>query len=386
MRIAHVITRLIVGGAQENTLLTCADLIYRYGDQVVLLTGPGLGPEGDLVGEVERRGIPMVTLPALRRAIHPWRDWRSYLAIKAELRRFRPDVVHTHSGKAGLLGRSAATSLGVAAVVHTVHGAPFHPYQPRAARAVLRWCEGYAAARCDRIVSVADAMTDQMVAAGVAPREKFVTVYSGMEVEPFLDAAAGRTTIRRELGYCDDDVVVGVVARLFHLKGHGDVIRAARQVAAHCQQVRFLLVGGGVLESTLRQQIGAAGLNDRFQLTGLVPPARIAPLMGAMDIVVHASLREGLARVLPQALIAGKPVVSYDIDGAREVVLPERTGYLLPPRDVDGMARAIAALADDGQLRDQLGDAGRRLWTGRFRHETMTAELRQLYTEILASR
>ncbi len=106
--------------------------------------------------------------------------------------------------------------------------------------------------------------------------------------------------------------------------------------------------------------------------------------MGAIDMVVHASLREGLARVLPQALIAGKPVVSYAIDGAREVVLPGTTGYLLAPGDVDGMAHAIATLADDAQLRKELGEAGRRLLTDRFRHETMTAQLRQLYSEILA--
>jgi glycosyltransferase involved in cell wall biosynthesis len=384
MRIAHVITRLIVGGAQENTLLTCGDLIHRYGDRVLLITGPGLGPEGDLVGEAQRRGIPVRVLPPLRREIHPLRDCRSYRAIKAELRRFRPDVVHTHSGKAGLLGRAAATALGVPAVVHTVHGAPFHAYQPRAAHAILRWCECYAAARCDRIVSVADAMTEQMVTAGVAPREKFVTIYSGMEVEPFLNAAATRATVRQELGYSAEDVVVGVVARLFHLKGHADVIRAARHVCARCQQVRFLLVGGGMLEATCRAEIAAAGLTDRFHLTGLVPPERIAPLMGAIDMIVHASLREGLARVLPQALIAGKPVVSYDIDGAREVVLPGTTGYLLAPGDVDGMAHAIATLADDAQRRKELGEAGRRLLTDRFRHETMTAQLRQLYSEILA--
>ncbi|OHB77996.1 MAG: hypothetical protein A2W31_05615 [Planctomycetes bacterium RBG_16_64_10] len=293
-------------------------------------------------------------------------------------------MVHTHSGKAGLLGRMAAAALGVPAIVHTVHGAPFHAYQSRLARAVLRRCERYGAARCHRIVSVADAMTEQLVAAGVAPADQCVTIYSGLDVAPFLAAAQYRQQVRHELGYGAQHIVVGKVARMFRLKGHADVIAAAQQVLADCPEVRFLLVGGGRYQPYWKGQIAAAGLAPYVQLTGLVAPERIAPLMGAMDLVVHASLREGLARVLPQALIAGKPVISYDIDGAREVVLPGQTGYLLQPGDVAGMARAILALARDTGLRERLGSAGRQRFTDRFRHETMTGQLRDLYTTILS--
>ena len=151
------------------------------------------------------------------------------------------------------------------------------------------------------MVSVADAMTDLMVAAGVAPREKFTTVYSGMEVEPFLRSAEHRDRVRRELGYRPEHVVIGKIARLFKLKGHDDVIRAARQRDRRRRRnVRFLFVGDGIFRERLQQQIAAAGLTDYFQFTGLVPPERIPELIAAMDIVVHASLREGLARVLPR--------------------------------------------------------------------------------------
>ncbi len=187
MRVAHVITRLILGGAQENTLLTCQDLLRVYGDDVLLIAGPGLGPEGSLLERARAGGIPLEIVPSLRRAIHPWRDAVSYRQIKAALRRFRPDVVHTHSAKGGILGRAAAWALGVPAIVHTVHGAPFHPYQGRAGRWFIRTCERWAARRCHALVSVADAMTDLLVHAGVAPRERFTTIYSGMEVEPYLD-------------------------------------------------------------------------------------------------------------------------------------------------------------------------------------------------------
>jgi len=375
---------MIVGGAQENTLLCCQDLIRHHGDEVLLITGPSLGPEGDLLAEGRGGEVPVQRIDTLRRAIHPGRDWRAYGEILRALRAFRPEVVHTHSAKGGILGRRAAAALGVRAIVHTVHGAPFHPYQNRAARWFFAACERQAARQCHVLVSVADAMTDLMVAAGVAPREKFTTIYSGMDVEPFLHAERQREAVRRELHFDADAVVVGKIARLFHLKGHPYLIEAARAVVQRCPQVRFLLVGDGILRDTLMQQIRAAGLSEHFRFAGLVPPERIPPLIGAMDVLVHTSLREGLARALPQALIAGKPVVSYDVDGAREVVRPGETGYLLPPQAVPPLAAALIELAEDRALRAKLGNRGRELFTDLFRHEHMTAQLRALYEKTLA--
>jgi glycosyltransferase involved in cell wall biosynthesis len=322
-------------------------------------------------------------VPSLRRAIHPWRDLVSLRHIERLLRQFQPDVVHTHSAKGGMLGRIAATSLGVSAVVHTVHGAPFHPYQGRLARRFFRDCERYAAGKCHVLVSVADAMTDLLVESGVAPREKFVTVYSGMDVEPFLAAEEHRRRVRAELGFADGDVVIGKIARLFHLKGHEYLVEAARRVAEACPRARFLLVGDGILREPLRRKIAEGGLSERFVFTGLVPPRRIPELLGGMDILVHVSLREGLARALPQALIAGKPVVSYDVDGAREVVLDRQTGRLLPPGSIEPLADALIELCADPALRARLGAAGRARFTDQFRHETMTARLREIYEQLL---
>jgi glycosyltransferase involved in cell wall biosynthesis len=386
MRIAHLITRLILGGAQENTLLSCEDLLRTYGDDVLLVTGPPLGPEGSLIDRAQRNAVPLEILPSLVREIHPLRDAASYFEIKRAIKRFRPDVVHTHSGKAGFLGRLAAHALQIGAIVHTVHGAPFHPYQSRGARAVFRACERYAAGRCDALVSVADAMTELLVDAGVAPVEKFTTIYSGMEVEPFLAADEHRAAMRRELGYRDEHVVVGKIARLFHLKGHEYVVRAAEQVVRTHPNVRFLFVGDGILAEQIRASIRRAKLEAYFQFTGLVGPERIPALIGAMDILVHASLREGLARALPQALIAGKPAVSFDVDGAREVVIDDETGVLVKPKRVDLLAEAICRLAADQALRERLGARGRLRFTDRFRHEHMSGQLRLLYERILAAK
>jgi glycosyltransferase involved in cell wall biosynthesis len=388
MRIAHLITRMVVGGAQENTLFNCEDLIRLHGDEVLLVTGPAIGPEGDLLkqgrgGLHERIDVPTRIVPSLRRAIDPWRDTTSYLALKQVIREFRPDVVHTHSAKAGFLGRLAAWKLRVPAIIHTVHGAPFHPYQSAAARSLFCWCERYAAGRCHALISVADAMTDLMVQAKVAPLDKFTTIYSGMDVEPFLHADEHRERVRRELGFAHEHVVVGKIARLFHLKGHADVIRAAVAVVKAQPNVRFLFVGDGILRDQLQSQIDAAGLREHFRFTGLVPPSDIPKYIGAMDLLIHASLREGLARALPQALIAGKPVIGYDVDGAREVTIAGQTGYLVAPQWSD-LVQPMIELAADPTARQRLGAEGRRRFADQFRHEFMTRRIRAVYEMVLS--
>lgn len=385
MKVVHIITRLILGGAQENTLLTVEDQHRDWQDQVTLITGPAIGPEGSLIERAEQGGLDLRIVPEMRRSIHPWRDWVSYRRIKQLLREIKPDVVHTHSSKAGVIGRAAAWKLKIP-VVHTVHGPAFHPFQSRLSYQLFRAAEVWAAKRCNLMVSVCDAMTDQYVAAGVAPREKFVTVYSGMEVEPFLNPPRTPEVVRKDLGFEPRHIVVGKIARLFHLKGHEYVISAASEIAEAFPDVRFLFVGDGLLRSHLERRIADAGLTGKFVFTGLVPPEKVPELIGAMDIVVHASLREGLARVLPQGLIAGKPIVSYDVDGAREVCLPDVTGFLLPPESVDSLADAVKKLAADPELRQRMGETGRARFTEQFKHQTMTRRLRELYAELIGAK
>lgn len=383
MRTVHFITRLIIGGAQENTLLTCEDQRRLHGDEVVLVTGPGLGPEGSLEERAVRNGVDLRVLPHMVRAIRPWSDWRAYGELKRLLREYRPDVLHTHSSKAGIIGRAAGAAVGVP-VVHTIHGASFHFGQSAIAHRVYRLAERWAGPRTDHFISVADAMTDQYVAAGVAPREQFTTIHSGFEVEPFLDPPRSPEDVRAKLGFEPEHVVVGKIARLFHLKGHEFVIAAARRVVDANPSVRFLFVGDGILRGDYEREIAAAGLSDHFVFTGLVPPTQIPELINAMDVVVHTSLWEGLARVLPQGLISGKPVVSFDVDGAREVVIPGETGFLLPPESTDELAEAITTLAGDAALRERLGSAGRERFTEQFRHETMTRRIREVYERVLS--
>ncbi|MFV0444279.1 MAG: glycosyltransferase family 4 protein [Planctomycetaceae bacterium] len=385
MRVAHIITRLIVGGAQENTLWTVIGQQQDHGDEVTLITGPGLGPEGSLEPRAREAGVDLRIVPALRRSIHPLRDWRSYRALLQCLKDDAPQIVHTHSSKAGILGRLAARQLRLPCV-HTIHGAAFHYGQRRIAYHSYVAAERLAARWTDHFISVSDDMTSEYVRARVATPERFTTIYSGFDVEPFLHPPFPPQRVRQQLGLSAEHIVVGKIARLFHLKGHEFLLAAASDIVRQSPQVRFMLVGDGLLRSQLEAEIARLGLTDRFIFTGLVPPGQIPGLVNAMDIVVHTSQWEGLARVLPQGLIAGKPVVSYDVGGAREVVRPGETGYLLPRDSIPDLVTAVNALAANPDLRRQMGQRGRELFTDQFRHQTMTRRIREVYQSVLEHR
>ncbi len=385
-KVCHVITRLILGGAQENTLHT-VELLQASGRfDVTLVTGPALGPEGSLLERATRQPFHTIVVPQMRRAIHAVRDHSTYHTLKRLFRRERYDIVHTHSSKAGILGRFAARKAGVPVVVHTIHGLPFHPYQPRLTHRLYVTLERMAARRSDKIICVADAMTAQAVAAGVAAPNKFVTIYSGMDLDAFLAADTKRDEVRRRLGFGRGDLVVGKIARLFELKGHEYVFESFRRLAGRFPTLKLMLVHDGILRKDFGQQLERMGLRDRVIFTGIVPPDEIPELIAAMDVLVHASLREGLARTLPQALAVGRPVVSFDVDGAREVVFDDKTGYLVPAKDVDGLTAALERLLGDAALRQRLGAEGRRLVDPTFRKETMVDRIVELYDELLRAK
>jgi glycosyltransferase involved in cell wall biosynthesis len=383
MKIVHIITRLIIGGAQENTLLTVEGLHHRYSDDVTLITGPAEGPEGDLFARARQSELKVELLPELVRAERPATDLRAYRLLRRAIKRLRPDVVHTHSSKAGIIGRAAAWHERVPAVVHTIHGLPFGPSESPLKNRIYVAAERWAARRCHAIVSVCDAMTEQALAAGVGRPAQYQTVYSGMDVDMFLHPARPRDEVRRELGLAGDEVAFATVARLFERKGHDDILAAAPAVLESNPKVRFVFIGDGILRDQLIAEAERLRIRHAFHFVGLVAPSRIPELLNAVDAVVHPSLREGLARVLPQSLMVGRPVISYDVDGAREVVLPE-TGILLRPRDIQGLSEGILQLAADPALRERLGHAGRERFADQFRHETMTRKLRSLYEGLLA--
>jgi glycosyltransferase involved in cell wall biosynthesis len=381
----HIITRMILGGAQENTLLTCQGLLEK-GHQVLLLTGPTTGPEGELLAEARARGVEVEEISCLLRPVSLLRDWRAYCRLRERLRELAPQIVHTHSSKAGVLGRAAARAAGVRTVVHTIHGLPFHRYNNRLLNSIYISAEKFAAARCDRIISVADAMTRQAVAAGVAPPEKFVTIRSGMEIEPFVNAPRIRAELRERLGYGADDFVVVKLARLFELKGHDALLKAASQVVKQDNRLRLLFIGDGLLRGQLEATAEQLGLRERVHFAGLVPAREVPGYLAAGDLLVHASLREGLPRAVPQALLTGTPVVALDLDGAPEIVHDGQTGLLTPAGDTSALAAAILKMMTDPELAARTASAGRDLAARLFSAEKMVEAIVELYTELLPGR
>lgn len=386
--VVHIITRMILGGAQENTLFTCEGLNAVREDgrrvwDVTLVTGPALGPEGELIERARRNGVRTVVIDEMRRAIHPVRDAVVFWKLVRLLRRMRPAIVHTHSSKAGVLGRLAAWVARVPIIIHTIHGLPFHPYENPLKNAVYIAGERVAAWVSDRILTVCDVMAEKSLAEGVGTAGLYRTVYSGMEVDEFMGRAGERKRTRAEFGFAPDDIVVGKIARLFHLKGHEFVLRAAPRIVRACPRVKFFFVGDGILREELAQMAQRLGVGDRVVFAGLVDSREIPRMIHAMDIVVHTSLREGLARVLVQGLLCAKPVVSYDIDGAREVIIDRVTGRLLPPETVDELADAIIELASDPAAADALGREGQRRFADQFRTETMVRDIHDVYIELL---
>lgn len=381
MKIAHVITRLIIGGAQENTILTCQGLARR-GHQVTLIAGPETGPEGSLWPRAEKLSGRLIRVDSLRRSIKPLGELRCGRALTALFRKDRFDVVHTHSSKAGIIGRYAARRAGTPLVVHTIHGMSFNRTQPAAVQWFYRMLERRAGRWTDAFVSVADAMTRQAVAAGLADAARFVTIRSGMETGLYGRRPADREAVRAEWNIPNGAVVVGTVARLFRNKGYEHLLAALPEVTAACPDVRFVWVGDGANRGQYEARLVRMNLRDRVHLTGLVHPGEIPRLMNGFDILVHASMWEGLARSLVQASLTEVPVVSFDNDGAPEVVQDGRTGYLVPVGNTQVLADRIVKLATNPDQRREMGRAAREACLGEFDHETMVQRLDELYGEL----
>lgn len=378
MRVSHVITRLIVGGAQENTIASVLGLRARPNLDVDLISGPTTGPEGSLEDCVRQIPGVLTLVPQLVRPVDPRKDWIALRKLTAIFCRTRPAIVHTHSGKAGILGRLAARNARVPIIVHTIHGPSFGEFQGALSNFVFRAAERYAAKFTTHFVAVAHAMTTQYLGAGIGRPEKYTRIFSGFQLHPFR-SATNDPVLRARYGLRQEDFVIGKIARLFRLKGHDDLFEAAPTIVKAHPSAKFLLVGGGEWRERFEVRARESGLERHVVFTGLVPPSEIAQLVGIMDVVVHLSRREGLARALPQALAAGKPVVCYDCDGAREVCIEGDTGFLVGPGDLRTLADRILQLARNPALGLRLGQHGRVFVEQYFSVETMIEQLETLY-------
>jgi glycosyltransferase involved in cell wall biosynthesis len=382
-RVAQVITRLILGGAQETAILAAERLGVGPGPfPTVLLAGPETGAEGSLWEDAILRGVRSEIVPSLVRAVDPLRD---LAALRWLVRRFRGGegprfaLVHTHSSKAGILGREAARRAGVPYVVHTVHGWSFHEAQPAWVRSAYVRLERRAAGQTDRIVCVAGRDVEKGLAAGIGHERQYRVIRSGIELARYHPDRVRRAEVRGELGIPAEAVVVGAVTRLSAQKAPRDLAEILLATAEAHPGVMGLVVGDGPERAAFEARLAASPAGPRVLCTGLRHDAD--RYFSALDVFVLPSLWEGLPRTLPQAMTAGVPIVCSSVDGNAEAVRDGVEGFLVTPGDVGAAVAAVRRLVDDPELRRRMGEAGR-FRAAEFDVERMTSQLGELYGEL----
>ena len=385
VRVLRVIGRMNLGGPAYHVALLSGRL-DRARFETLLVSGRAGPGEEDFREPAERYGARIQTLPSLGPRIRPLSDLRALAALVRLTRTFRPHIVHTHTSKAGIVGRAAALLAGRRrpVVVHTYHGHVLEGYFGPARTLVYRVLERLLARVTDRLICVSEANVDDLVRLGVAPRPKFEVVPLGLELEDFraADPAAARA-FREEIGAGVDEVVVTYVGRLVPVKRVDLLLRGVARAQAAGAPIRLVIVGDGELRPQLERLARQVGLDGRVRFLGY--RTDVAPITAGSDIAVVTSDQEGTPVSLIQAAAAGLPLVATRVGGVADVV-SEGGGLLVPPRDEQGVADALAELAEDAELRERMGAVAQAHVVSRFSSGRLVERIERLYEALLESR
>jgi len=375
LRVLHIITQSRpFGGAQQNTL----SLVTRM-DRERFESHLACGPHGPLIDAARGAGIPVTVLPTLDNPLHPIADARALAGMVRLCRARRFDVIHTHSTKAGVLGRLGAALCHTPVVIHTIHAVPFDDFQRPAIRVAALWAERLAARWCDRLISIGDTLADDFARARICPREKIVTIRSGIDFSRF-DISVDPIEARRRLGIGPGEPVVGSVGHMREAKGYPYLLEAASLVRRQFADLRIVIIGDGPAWEQVKQRARELGLADCCLFLGRREDVPV--LLRIMDLYAQASLWEGIPRAIQEAMYVGLPVVATDVNGTSEVVAHGVTGILVPPRDVVALAQAIGDLLADRAAAARLGAAGQSKMSGEFSIERTVQQTEELYLEL----
>jgi glycosyltransferase involved in cell wall biosynthesis len=379
LSILHVITRLDRGGSSDCTLLQAIGAA-RHGHRVTLASGPSLQPSPLLAAARARNGLDLATIRALGRELSPLRDLRALVEIARLLRARRFDVVHTHTSKAGALGRLAAAMVSGPPVIHQPHGHLFYGYHGRIGTALVVLAERLLARLARRQIALSWRGAEEHLCRGIGRPGDFTVVRSGIDLRPYRRARGRRADCRRRLGLRPDEFVVGTLCRLEPVKGAEDLLRAFLLAAAGRPGLRLIFGGDGPLRDRLLDLARQAGRADRVVIDGSwVRPEDFLP---ALDLFVLASRNEGMGRALVEAMAIGLPVAATAVGGVPEVLEEGRAGILVPPGDEEALAAAITRLAGDPRLAADLGRKARAravvFGAGRMNHALL-----RLYRKVL---
>ncbi|QTL99718.1 glycosyltransferase [Iocasia frigidifontis] len=382
-KILHIITRLANGGADENTLYTINCLGNKKYD-IDLMIGKE-NNSGMMENLNLREGIRLYKIDSLVRDISPLNEikavWQMYKIIKKN----KYDIVHTHIAKAGVLGRIAAKMAGVPIIIHGIHGITFpdtiHPLKKFLFKNIERFCAIFT----DHFITVGEDMKKKYLEAGIGEEDRYTTVYSGMELSRFLNVSEYTLErlkqIKEELGIDSDDFIIGNVSKIQKRKGYIYYLNVARNILSKYDKIKFLIVGSGPYEEEIKKQVSDMGLSKNVIFTGY--RTDVENMFAIMDIKVLTSLWEGLPRVLVQAAATGKPIVSFDVDGAWEIVEEGKNGFIVPLKDTDAMIEKIIGLINDNKLREKMGSYSRTKVNNKWTVENMVKEIDMIYAGLL---
>jgi glycosyltransferase involved in cell wall biosynthesis len=352
-RVLHPITRLTLGGSSENTIASCVAL-NGAGYDCLLATSFRESDAASLT-DARRRGCRVVDVPALGREIAPLADLTALAQLVQLIRRERPAIVHTHTSKAGFVGRLAAVLARAPAVIHQPHGHIFYGYYGPRRTAVFTALERRAARWTDRIITLTDRGTAEHLAHGIGRAEQYVTVPSGVPITELRAAAPPRGEARARLGLDADAMVIVGLGRLVPIKGFDLLVRALAIVVSQVPTARVLLVGEGAERAHLETIAASLGVAGHLRLTGGTSDA--AACLAAADVVTVPSRNEGMGRVIVEAMSLGRPVVATAVGGIPDVVTDGECGRLVEPEDVEALAAALIELGRDPALRRKLAEA-----------------------------
>ncbi|MGH7307127.1 MAG: glycosyltransferase [Candidatus Rokuibacteriota bacterium] len=383
IRVVRIIARMNVGGpAIHVTLLTERLDPRRY--ESLLVTGTEDRHEGNYLTLSRKRLDRLLVVPGLGREIRGLPDAAALGRLVRVLREARPHIVHTHTAKAGMLGRLAARWCGVPRIVHTYHGHVLQGYFGRTKTRLFVGFERWLARRTDRLLAVSERVRQDLLDLGVGRRDRFDVVPLGLDLDRFMSAEAERGSLRREQGFSSRDLLVGIVARLVPVKMHEVFLRSAAEVSRRLPESRFVVVGDGERRAELETLARSLGLGGRVRFLGW--RADLDRIYADLDVVVLTSRNEGSPVSLIEAMAAARPVVATRVGGVPDLVDHGVSGLLAPPGDAAAVAEAIVALLGDDDRRRRLGEAGRKRVYPAFSAQRLVADIDRLYSDLVAAR
>jgi len=378
VRVLRLFSRLNIGGPSLHVILLSQGL-RPLGYETRLVVGRESPREGNLLALAAERGVACETMAGLGREIAPLRDLLALAGLVRLMRAWRPAIVHTHTAKAGLLGRLAARAARVPTVVHTFHGHVLRGYFSPPKQALFRRLETLLAATSDALVAVSESVKQDLVDLGVARASKIRVIPLGLELEA-LAGELPRGVLRREAEIPADAPLVGMVGRLVPIKDVPTFLQAARQVRERRPDVRFALVGDGEERPALEALCRSLGMDAAVHFFGW--RRELAGVYGDLDVVVNASRNEGTPVALIEALAAARPVVATAVGGTPDLIGRDERGLLVPPGEPLALAQAVLATLEQSDAARRRALAGREHVMSQHSSERLIRDVDALYREL----